>query len=98
MLDDGSVRLSCEPLWESATFAQMSEWGWSSLRRVKVPVTIVYGEKSDTFLGSTARATELLMSHVKLVPVPGATHFVPMEFPERVGTELLLFGLEGHKA
>lgn len=89
ILSNGTAELTCDPKWESATFSQMSEWGWRALMRVQVPVTIVYGMMSDTFLEKTARATRMLAPHVRLVPVTDAGHFVPMEEPERVGQELL---------
>lgn len=88
-LPDGSVELACNPLWESASFSQMSEWSFRALRRLQRPATIVYGSQSDAFPRATAKAVRLLMPHIRLVPFKDAGHFVPMEEPLRVGEELV---------
>ncbi len=87
-LPDGSVELTCDPKWESATFSQMSEWGWRALMKTVIPVTILYGAQSDTFLSKTAKATRQLAPRIRLISVPDSSHFVPMEEPELVGQAL----------
>jgi pimeloyl-ACP methyl ester carboxylesterase len=78
---DGGVRLSCEPAWEAATFASTPHNVWNELRRVKCPLTVVYGAESDTFLPAAARLLPAILPQAKLLPVPGTGHFVPMEQP-----------------
>lgn len=76
---DGSVELTCDPKWEAETFASLPHTTWDSLSKVQCPVTILYGAKSDTFLEAAASRVRRTLPHVKLISVPDATHFVPME-------------------
>lgn len=87
-LDDGSVRLSCAPAFEAAIFAATPHDVWRSIARVDVPFTVVYGGQSDTFMPPAARKLRTLQLNARLVNIADATHFVPMEFPERVRDEL----------
>ena len=87
--DDGGVRLACAPAWESRTFATVPREVWQVVQGIRCPTTIVYGEGSDTFRRASARLAPRMIPGVRMVPVEGASHFVPMERPERVREELL---------
>ncbi len=86
---DGAVELACNPAWEAATFAATPHTVWQSLPRVQCPVTVLYGGRSDTFLPTAARKLPRILPAARMVPVPEATHFVPMERPDIVREELL---------
>lgn len=78
-------RLKCEPALEAEFYRAATAHGaWERLVEVGSEVVLVAGEYSDShpgpFLEETAR--RLGAGHVDVVP--GATHFVPMEQPERI--------------
>jgi pimeloyl-ACP methyl ester carboxylesterase len=81
------VRLACPPQWEAANF-RSSPPGIARLASlVRCPLTIIVGENG------TAREREvgvMLRRHrrARLVKVPGASHFLPMERPDIVRDEI----------
>jgi pimeloyl-ACP methyl ester carboxylesterase len=88
-LASGEVALSCAPHFEAAIFAATPHNIWRVLPEIRCPLTIVYGEKSDTFYPVAADRVRKLQPQARLVRIADATHFVPMEFPEPVRDELL---------
>jgi len=89
-LPDGRIELTCDPAWEAATFKALSHHTWFRLRHLRCPVTLVYGGQSDTFLPPAARLVPRLVPQVRMVRIPEATHFVPMEVPLAVAAEIRL--------
>ncbi len=82
---DGQVELSCAPAWEGATFRASSGHDyWGKLGQITCPVTLLRGT-----IGSTCAQREAA-AFVSRVPqtddrcIEGASHFLPMEHPERV--------------
>jgi pimeloyl-ACP methyl ester carboxylesterase len=86
--EGGSVGLACKPTWESRTFASVPRDVWTMIRGIRCPTTIVYGEESDTFRPASARLAPRRIPGARMVPVPGASHFVPMERPDIVQEEI----------
>ena len=86
--DDGTVGLACSSSWESRSFALVPRDTWRFVRGILCPTTIVHGEDSDTFRQASARLAPKRIPGVRMVPVPGASHFVPMEHPEIVRAEI----------
>lgn len=85
----GSVRLSCEPAWESRTFAKWSSHPYRAIKRLRCPVTIMYGEREDWPFDPKALAElRRLCPEARVVSVPDAGHFLPMERPDLVRHEL----------
>ena len=81
------VRLACAPLWEADVY-RGSVIGAAHLgASVKCPVTLVYGDTDSTTPQTEA---EILKQNVgaRLVKVPDATHFLPMEQPAIVREEI----------
>jgi len=80
---DGAVRLACSPEWEASNYAAQGHDSWGALAAYDGPVTILAAD-----IGSTLRvpegATGALPARVSLERLAGATHFLPMEQPERV--------------
>jgi pimeloyl-ACP methyl ester carboxylesterase len=87
-------RLSCEPAWESKCFATCSHDIWRYIPRLKLPVLIVYGAKSDTFLAPAAKRFQSEVPHAKFKCFEKSGHFVPMEQPEATAEAIFDF-LEG---
>lgn len=80
------VRLACKPSWEAATF-RAAPYGKARLaRRVSCPITVLYGT-----IASTCRDSEVEVfkrAGARVVKIDGASHFLPMEHPDRVREEI----------
>jgi pimeloyl-ACP methyl ester carboxylesterase len=85
----GGVRLRYPREWEARVFEVAPHDLWSHLRRLTVPTVFVRGADSTTFLpGAAARAAREVPG-ARVVEVPGATHFVPMERPDELAQLIL---------
>jgi pimeloyl-ACP methyl ester carboxylesterase len=84
--DTHAMRLACRPAWEAETF-RSTPFGVSRLaRRMRCPVTVIYGT-----IASTCRESEVEVfrrAGARIVKVDGASHFLPMEHPELVQEEI----------
>ena len=84
--DTHAMRLACKPSWEAATF-RAAPFGKARLaRRVRCPITVLYGT-----IASTCRDSEVEVfkrAGARTVKVDGASHFLPMEHPDRVREEI----------
>ncbi len=85
------MRLACDPKWESANF-QTAPPGVARLaQQVRCPLTLIHAGNG------TAKAREVQIvarghGSARLVPVPGTTHFLPMERPDVVQDEMERMG------
>jgi pimeloyl-ACP methyl ester carboxylesterase len=79
---DGRVRLSCDPAWESRCFAVCPHDIWRSVARLTLPVLVVFGRRSDTFLPAAAKRFKQMVPHARMCAFEDAGHFVPMERPQ----------------
>jgi len=78
--------LACKPQWEAETF-RATPTGMAQLaRHVKCPITLVYGTIASTCRESEARVFERAGAHV--VKAVGASHFLPMEYPDLLRHEI----------
>lgn len=88
--EDGQVVLSCEPRVEAEDFCSSPVAAYELADHIRCPVTLIRGDG----LGSTCGAEEAaafvaLKPNTHLVTVPGASHFLPMEFPDVVRAHIL---------
>ncbi|MGX7707864.1 alpha/beta fold hydrolase [Methylobacterium sp. Gmos1] len=74
----GGVTLACTGAWEASSYMAQGHDPWAALARLSCPAEILRGET-----GSTCALTEDRGS-VTVETVPGTTHFLPFETPERV--------------
>jgi pimeloyl-ACP methyl ester carboxylesterase len=81
---EGDVTLSCAPEWEASNFASQQHNSTGALKRVTCPVHILRAEHA-----STCRIDAPITPNMVVETVPGTTHFVPFEKPERVRQVLL---------
>lgn len=81
---DGSVELACAPAWEASNFLSHAHDIWGALKRLRCPVAILRADK-----GSTCALRKPLSPRMSVETLPGTTHFLPMEEPERVRSLLL---------
>jgi pimeloyl-ACP methyl ester carboxylesterase len=79
--EDGTIRLSCNPSWESKCFAVCPHDIWRTIPQVQKPALVVYGAKSDTFLASAAKRFKANAPRADLRCFEETGHFVPMERP-----------------
>jgi pimeloyl-ACP methyl ester carboxylesterase len=81
------MRLACDPAWESSVFQHAPPGAARLARHVRCPLTLIYADEG------TAHENEVEIvarAHgtARLVKVPGATHFLPMERPDIVREEI----------
>ena len=80
------MRLACKPSWEAATF-RAAPYGRARLAgRARCPITVLTGT-----IASTCRDSEVAVferAGARTVKVDGASHFLPMEHPDRVREEI----------
>ena len=79
---NGTIRLSCDPAWESKCFAACPHDVWQYIPRLKKPALILYGAESDTFLAPAAKRFKAKVPQVALRCFEGTGHFVPMQRPD----------------
>lgn len=85
--NDGNYQLAFSPEWE----AQIYYTGispdlelWRALPSLKVPVLIIRGAETDTFVESTARRVKRIRPQTSIVTIEKSTHLVPLEKPQEV--------------
>lgn len=86
---EGGFRLACAPQWEATNFS-IYPFSIASLgRKVRAPMTILYGTEHSTASDDLLR--QLVKGHAdaRVVRVPGASHFLPMEKPDLVRSEIV---------
>lgn len=84
------MRLACAPAWEAESFRQ-TPFGKAWLaRKLRCPLTVLYGEDGTTGEGDV-RLIARLKPDARLIKIRGATHFLPMEHPETVREEIARF-------
>jgi len=79
--NEGGIRLSCEPAWEARCFAAYPPDLWQHVLKIKQPILVLYGDKSDTFLAPAAKRFQAKVPHAKMHCFRDTSHFVPMEKP-----------------
>lgn len=93
--EDGNIRLSCDPIWESRCFASCPHDIWRYIPLLRTPCLFLYGLKSDICLKPTIRRFERLVPGATLHGFENTTHFVPMERPDEC-VEAILDFLKDH--
>lgn len=89
-VDDKQIRLACTPGWEAANYQSNAVDIWRELDALRCPLTLIVGDKRST---CPDPVIELLISRrpeIRVVKVPGASHFLPMEAPDVVRREVRL--------
>ena len=88
---NGTIRLSCDPAWESKCFAACPHDVWQYIPRLKKPALILYGAESDTFLAPAAKRFKAKVPQVALRCFEGTGHFVPMQRPDETAEAIVDF-------
>jgi pimeloyl-ACP methyl ester carboxylesterase len=79
--------LACSPEWEAANYAAQANDSWGAMRRLKWPMTVFLAERDSSCFATPADLTRR-NPLLKVIPVPGTTHFLPMERPDVVQAAL----------
>jgi len=88
---DGTVKLCCEPAWESRCFAVCPHDIWRHVPRLKQPTLVLYGAESDTFLAAAVRRFQAAVPHAVLKGFEKTGHFVPMQRPNECAQAIAAF-------
>ena len=86
-----TIRLCCEPVWESKCFAACPHDIWRHISRLQKPALVLYGAKSDTFLASAAKRFKAKVPQTAFRCFENAGHFVPMERPDETAEVIFDF-------
>ncbi len=80
--DGPGYRLAYAPAWEAAIFANIPIEAWRAARRVHLPILVLYGARSNTFLPPARRRLQRLWPQADFIALPEAGHMFPMERPQ----------------
>ncbi len=87
-VDDKQVRLSCTPGWEAANYSSNAVDVWRELDALRCPTTVIAGDKRSTCPDPVIELLIARRPDIRVVKVPGASHFLPMERPDVVQREI----------
>lgn len=87
-IDGGQVTLAAAPAWEVSNYVSQGHDARDALRRLRVPLTILKAEHGSTCALTAADLAAERLPGARIVTVPGATHFLPMERPVAFVAEL----------
>ena len=95
--EDGSVRLKCPPALEAKMYGHAGGVDlFEEFSRINLPVLIIRGEQTDRFPRENAERAAAENPNIRLVEMPGLTHFASMEDPEGVARLCVAF-LQGEE-
>lgn len=90
----GGYQLAFSPEWEMRIYAT-GIWHdmdlWRNLSKLKIPVLVIRGLESDTFLPASAKMLIKRLPEARLIEIEKSTHLVPLEYPELVSNTIIQF-------
>jgi len=95
VLSDEKTVLACAPSWESKTFTMASHNTWRRISKVTCPTKILFAEFDSTMRGGAEGITRSKQPGWEIEQVKGASHFLPMEFPDLVRENFLELAGQG---
>jgi pimeloyl-ACP methyl ester carboxylesterase len=81
------MRLACDPAWESSVFRHAPPGAARLAHHVRCPLTLIYADEG-TAHENEVKVVARAHGKARLVKVPDATHFLPMERPDIVRDEI----------
>jgi pimeloyl-ACP methyl ester carboxylesterase len=91
---DGGYKLLFSPEWEMRIYAT-GIWNnldlWRNITKIKIPILIIRGEETDTFLITAANLLKKRLPSSKIVTIDKTTHLVPLEKPNKVNNIIVNF-------
>lgn len=86
---DGRVRLTCDRLWESKTFAKATINPYHAIKKLRCPTTLIARiHDSPPFTEASRKAFMKCKPETRLVILEEASHFMTMEHPEIAQAEI----------
>jgi len=79
----GEFVLTCAPAWEAANFATHNYDPFAAFRETRCPIQILKAEHGSTARLEDHEAELLATGRIGIETLPGTSHFLPMERPER---------------
>lgn len=86
---DGEVVLRYSKAWESKVFEITPASVWSDIRRLEVPLLVIRGASSNTFLAGAAKKFRRELPGATVIELPDTTHFLPMEQPAAIAAMII---------
>jgi pimeloyl-ACP methyl ester carboxylesterase len=86
---EGGFRLRCRPQWESEIFRSAPFGVAGFAAKIRCPLTIIHGEFASTSSAGELATIQRLYPSARIVAQKGASHFLPMEYPQAVRDEIL---------
>ncbi|MFA6218138.1 MAG: alpha/beta hydrolase [Candidatus Omnitrophota bacterium] len=88
---NGTVKLCCDPEWESKCFAVCPHDVLEYVPRLTCPTLVLYGGNSDVFSASVAKRLKTIAPSIERRCIAEASHFLPMERPRECAEAILAF-------
>jgi pimeloyl-ACP methyl ester carboxylesterase len=89
---DGKRELKCSPEIEAQIYRSSRDFdGLGRILRAQTPMLVMFGERGDSLGISLADKIAANLKHGRVVKIPGAGHFLPMEAPVAVAKMALEF-------
>jgi pimeloyl-ACP methyl ester carboxylesterase len=79
---DGQVTLVATPEWEASNYLAQAHDTLGALRHLHLPLSIYKAERGSTCAYGEADRVADGLDHLRIVTLPGTTHFLPMERPD----------------
>jgi pimeloyl-ACP methyl ester carboxylesterase len=80
--------LNCSPEWESWTFSTVSHDSWKKIAKLNIPLTVICGGKNSTTSRQSIHTLRTLDKDIEVIEIEEASHFLPMEYEDRLVEEL----------
>jgi pimeloyl-ACP methyl ester carboxylesterase len=87
---EGSLLLSCDPIWEAKTFETVTFDTYKFLKRITCPVLIIRGDKETSTFTEEAKEALLSKDHITIEEFKGS-HFLPIENIDLISTRVFNF-------
>jgi pimeloyl-ACP methyl ester carboxylesterase len=84
---NGAIELAYSPEWEAkiyVTSMQLSNEIWRNLPKLKIPLLILRGQSTKTFIPQAASMVQRKLPKAVIQNIPDSGHLVPLEKPEAV--------------
>ncbi|MEI9988709.1 MAG: alpha/beta hydrolase [Rhizomicrobium sp.] len=88
LADGDAFRLACDPRWEAASYATYPLRIAALGSRIAVPVTILSGTVGSATTPAVLAQFVRRHGRTRAIAVEGASHFLPMEHPDLVQSEI----------
>ena len=82
------VSLTCDPLWEAATFSSWKHDAMGLIDKLNCPISLLQAEFNSTARGNGPKKLMQQDKNGVHKIVKGSSHFLPMEFPQLIIKEI----------